>query len=101
MKKILNMNFTQEAREFQVDIKQLVLTIILTKDISALSKDSGTYGSEEDKLEIMGLLTEIEEEEDSVRGWLTAEEVFKRIKKHIEEEKEDYENQFYKRNFRN
>ena len=64
----------------------------MAKDISALSKDSGTYGSEEDKLEITGLLTEIEEEEDSVRGWLTAEEVFKRIKKHIEEENEDYEN---------
>ena len=90
MKKRLNMNFTQEAREFQVDIKQLVLTIILAKDISVLSKDSGTYGSEEDKLEITGLLTEIEEEEDSVRGWLTAEEVFKRIKKHIEDDNEYY-----------
>lgn len=33
-----------------------------------------------DSIEIMGLLTPEEEEYDSVRGWLTAEEVFERIK---------------------
>lgn len=40
-----------------------------------------SYGNKEDKLEIMGGLTE-EESEDycSVLGWLTAEEVFKRFK---------------------
>lgn len=41
-----------------------------------------SYGSEDDKLEIMGLLTEEEEKSDSVLGWLTAEEVFERIEKH-------------------
>ena len=40
----------------------------------------GSYGNEEDKLEIMGGLTEEENENDSVLGWLTAEEVFKRFK---------------------
>ena len=40
----------------------------------------GTYGSEEDKLEVMGLLTPEESERDVVVGWLTAEEVFNRIK---------------------
>ena len=41
----------------------------------------GSYSDEEDKLEIMGGLTEEEENEnDSVLGWLTAEEVFKRFK---------------------
>ena len=42
----------------------------------------GTYGREQDKLEIMGGLTEEEKEEGyEVIGWLTAEEVFERIKK--------------------
>lgn len=48
----------------------------------------GTYGEQDDKLEIMGGLTEEEKEEGyEVVGWLTAEEVFKRIKK-LEEENE-------------
>lgn len=49
----------------------------------------GTYGGEQDKLEIMGLLTPWEKyhQGDSVIGWLTAENVFKRIKKDWEESK--------------
>ena len=45
----------------------------------------GTYGAEDDKLEIMGLLTPKEEKKETVAGWLTAEDVFMRIKKHYEE----------------
>lgn len=48
----------------------------------------GSYGNEEDLLEIMGLLTEEEEEYNSVKGYLTAENVFTRIKKHYEEVKQ-------------
>ena len=40
----------------------------------------GSYGNEQDLLEIMGGLTEEEERCDGVLGWLTAEEVFKRFK---------------------
>ena len=40
----------------------------------------GSYGYADDLIEIMGLLTPEESENDSVKGWLTAEEVFKRIK---------------------
>ena len=45
---------------------------------------SFSYGNEDDKLEIMGLLTDLEQAEDvgdeySVKGYLTAEEVYKRI----------------------
>lgn len=40
----------------------------------------GSYGNEQDLLEIMGGLTEEEKKYDSVLGWLTAEEVFKRFK---------------------
>lgn len=37
----------------------------------------GTYGAEADRIEIMGLTSE---DEGSVCGWLTAEQVFARIK---------------------
>lgn len=45
---------------------------------------SFSYGNTDDKLEIMGLLTDLEQEEDiggefAVKGYLTAEEVYKRI----------------------
>lgn len=46
-----------------------------------------SYGHEQDKLEIMGLLTPEEAEQDSVVGYLTAEDVFERIKTHYEKEK--------------
>lgn len=44
----------------------------------------GTYGSEENNLEIMGLIDPERDESnpDSVKGWLSAEEVFNRISKH-------------------
>lgn len=41
-----------------------------------------SYGNEEDLLEIMGLLTKKESEHDCVLGYLTADNVYKRIKKH-------------------
>lgn len=41
-----------------------------------------SYGNEDDKLEIMGLLTEDESTFDSVAGGLSAENVFSRIKDH-------------------
>ncbi|MCR4848144.1 MAG: hypothetical protein K5920_04755 [Bacteroidales bacterium] len=46
------------------------------------------YGKEKGLLEICGLMTEEEYEKvnDSVLGYLTAEDVFARIKKHWEEE---------------
>ena len=50
----------------------------------------GSYGKDEDKLEIMGLLTPDEEEYDSVLGYLTAEDVFERIRKHYNGEWDKY-----------
>lgn len=44
----------------------------------------GSYGGEKGLLEIMGLLTEEEAEHDDVVGYLTAENVFNRIKNHYE-----------------
>ena len=47
----------------------------------------GSYGSEENLLEIMGLLTPEESENDCVVGYLTAEDVFNRFKCHWESKK--------------
>ena len=46
-----------------------------------------SYGSHKDLLEIMGLLTDEEAKYDEVVGYLTAEDVFARIKKHYDEVK--------------
>lgn len=43
----------------------------------------GLKGEQGDSIEIMGLLTPEEEKDDSVLGWLTAEEVFRRIKEAV------------------
>ena len=47
----------------------------------------GSYGGQLDLLEIMGLLTEEEIKHNSVKGWMNAKEVFKRIYTHYEEHK--------------
>ena len=47
----------------------------------------GSYGNDQDLLEIMGLLTPEEKECDSVLGCLTADDVFSRIEKHWNENK--------------
>lgn len=54
--------------------------------ICSVIEHDGFYGREEDKLEIQGLLTEqeLEETDDTVLGYLTAEDVFARINKHFE-----------------
>ena len=54
----------------------------------------GSCGREEGLLETMGLLTDEELERDTVAGYLTADDVFRRIKKHWEEKGgKRYENQ--------
>ena len=45
---------------------------------------NGSYGNEENLIEIKGLLTDEEMEIDTVLGYLTAEDVFSRIKTHWE-----------------
>lgn len=49
--------------------------------ICSVIEQNFSYGSEKDKLEIMGLLTPEEKECDEVVGYLTAENVFERISK--------------------
>lgn len=50
-------------------------------ELSAI-ENAYSIGEKEDLIEIMGLLTEEEKESDSVKGYLTAENVFERIQKH-------------------
>lgn len=47
-----------------------------------------SYGRDEDKIEIMGLLTEAEEQYDSVCGHLSAKDVFERIQNHYNQNRE-------------
>lgn len=55
---------------------------------SAIEHDR-SIGREKDLIEIMGLLTDIEANEDDCVGNLTAEDVFNRIKEHWEKHKEE------------
>lgn len=57
------------------------------KCVCSIIEHTFSYGNEKDLLEIQGLMTKKEEEEhhDSVLGYLTALNVFKRIKKHYKE----------------
>lgn len=61
------------------------------KRVISVVEGFGTYGSEQDKLEIMGLLTPWERYHDDniVAGWLTVDNVYKRIKKDWEENKNE------------
>ena len=54
------------------------------KNVCSVIEHSFSYGNREDLLEIMGLLTDEESQYDSVKGFLSAEKVFERIKKHYE-----------------
>jgi hypothetical protein len=45
----------------------------------------GSYGAELDMLEIMGLLTDEEREDDSVKGYMTADDVYERMLKDWQE----------------
>lgn len=58
------------------DIKNRVCSVI---------EHEGSYGHNQDLLEIMGLLTDGETDDD-VLGYLNAENVFERIRKHYKEQ---------------
>lgn len=53
-----------------------------TSYICSVIETDHSYGHDDDLLEIRGLLTDEEYQEDSVLGHLNAEEVFERIRKH-------------------
>jgi len=57
-------------------------TIKYGEDVCSVIEHDGSYGSDKNLLEIMGLLTKKEQKDDDILGYLSAENVFKRIKKH-------------------
>ena len=65
----------------------IVYTADSNKRICSVIEHDGSYGREKDLLEIQGLMTkeELEETQDNVLGYLTAEDVFQRIEKHWKE----------------
>lgn len=67
--------------EKYVESWQIIVPSITNKVISVIESD-GSYGNQKDLLEIQGLLTEKEKKYDCVVGYLTADDVFKRIKKY-------------------
>jgi len=58
------------------------------KRVCSVIEHEYSYGSQKDLLEIFGLMTkkELEETHDTVLGYLTAENVFERIKKHYQKQ---------------
>ena len=62
------------------------------KMVCSVIEHKFSYGNDADRLEIMGLLKP-EERSRGVIGWLTAEDVFQRIKNHWEEHKEEMKNE--------
>jgi hypothetical protein len=59
-----------------------------SSEVCSVIEGDTTFGNEQDLLEIRGLLTPEEEQNSSVCGYLTAENVFKRIKAAEERRKE-------------
>ncbi|MBR2970036.1 MAG: hypothetical protein IKC49_03175 [Clostridia bacterium] len=57
------------------------------KVVCSVIEGDHSYGSKYDLLEIRGLLTRREHKHDLVAGFLTAEEVFKRIERHYKKKK--------------
>ena len=56
-----------------------------TNRIISVIEGDGSYGRYDNLLEIMGCLTPEEKKHDIVCGWLTAEDVFQRIKNALAE----------------
>lgn len=77
-----NIPFEFKIREFGADkLYQICYPKYGDGRRCSVIQGKGSYGGEENLLEIMGLLTEEEEEYDSVLGHLTAKNVFDRIEK--------------------
>lgn len=65
---------------------QITINSIFGGRLISVIEGDGTYGANQDLLEIMGCLTLDELKEDTVKGYLTAEEVFERIISEIKKE---------------
>lgn len=75
-----NFSFRNAYEHYQIEVFN-------SKNIRIISVAEGdaTFGRKDNLLEIHGCLTPEEEKRDSVAGYLTAENVFERIKKALAE----------------
>lgn len=70
---------------------QILYPVGGVQNICSVIEHSFSYGNRQDLLEIQGLMTKKEEEEahDTVLGYLSAENVFERIKKHYKDKESE------------
>lgn len=82
-KEDIEYEFYDKSEDFSIENIHIEhYQIIIHKNgerLVSVIEGNGTFGSEQDRLEIMGLT----EYEYDVEGWLSAEEVFKRIKANL------------------
>ena len=82
-KENIEYEFCDRSEDFSIENIHIEhYQIIIHKNgerLVSVIEGNGTYGNEQDRLEIMGLTAF----EYDVEGWLSAEEVFKRIKANI------------------
>ena len=82
-----NIPFVWKEHKNYINGYQILYPTDGEQNVCSIIEHKFSYGNEKDLLEIMGLLTKEEEENDLVLGFLTAENVFKRIEKHYKENK--------------
>ena len=86
-KEHINYSFIDRSINKSIYTMESYQIIIYKKDgnrLISVIEGYGTYGEENDLLEIMGCLTKEEMKNDSALGYLTASEVLDRIKKNIQ-----------------
>ena len=84
---ILLLKYLLEKEEIPFDFDELFGGYVLaypSKEgcVCSVIEHNYSYGSSSDLLEIMGLLTKDEEDQDDVAGYLTSLDVYDRIKAH-------------------
>ena len=85
MYRLINMLIKREDKNFEVKelfgCPQVIFLDDNGKDIGDAVCHNGSYGHELGQIEIMGLGLTVEKDGDSVRGWMTAEDVLEQLDK--------------------
>lgn len=93
-KEIISLKEMLEKENITFSFKELFdgaqIVVMSNNHSISIIEHKYSYGSEKDLLEIMGCLTKEEKKDDAVLGYLTAEEVFKRVKYCLEYDTDEY-----------
>lgn len=84
---ILMLHYMLEAAKIPHELRRIfdgwqVVYIVNGRCVADAIEHEYSYGVKEDLLELSGLLTEEESKFDTVKGYLSAQEVFDRIQRH-------------------